>query len=194
MQYKTIMLDREGYARLAQAKRVLRRRSGLKLSFNDVIGELAGHRLEFSDMDEELRAYIMEFAGKAAKLEQVEGVLLFGSVAKGTYNEYSDIDVLIVAGDGKVVVLKEILGLTAGLARRGRKLMERGMPSLISPVILNARDLREFRPFYFDFADYGMILYERNNILTDFIYSIRKMKHRRESVNNVEVITWQGSQ
>lgn len=184
------MLDIGSYAKLSEAKKALRKRSGLKLSFSDIITDLIIKRLEFLRVEEELKAYLRTFVAKMSAVPEVEGVLLFGSLAKGSYNQYSDIDILLVVDGKRWEVFEKATSKGKILGEERGRLMELGLPSLISPIVLDENDLKEFRPFYFDFADFGVILFERNNVLSDFIYSIRRIKHKRQIVNNVEVVTW----
>ena len=190
MGYKTIMLNLDSYARLSRARDALRKRSGLKLSFNDLVMGLVSNSLEFADMEDALKDFIAKFVEKVGKMDSVMGVLLFGSVARGEYNEYSDIDVLVVTESQRSIDFKRVMDTAAGTKTDSYLLMERGLPSLISPVVLSRKELGSFRPFYLDFAEYGMILYERGHLLSDFIYSIKRVRHRREYINNVDVLTW----
>jgi len=190
MKYKTIMLDMSGYSKLAKAKETMRKRSGLKLSFNDLISEAIGKKLEFVPMEDELRGFVELFAGEAGKLEAVEGILMFGSVAKGNYSKYSDIDVMIVVSHKKSRIVENILAVARSLKEASDNMMDLNLPSLINPIILDKNEIKSFKPFYFDFADYGIILYERNSVITNFIYELKKIKHKRVLIDNVEVLTW----
>lgn len=190
MKYKTVMLDMESYAKLSDAKRALRKKSGLKISFRDLILDLIGRRLDFAPVDDRLKIYIERFVAEMSRLESMEGILLFGSVAKCTYNEYSDIDIVVLVRHGKVNAIRKALTAVKSMKKEGGKLMELGLPSLINPIVLDLDDIKAFRSFYFDFADYGIILYERGAVLSDFIYSLKWKRHKREFVNNVEVLTW----
>lgn len=190
MKYKTIMLDVNSFAKLARAKEILRRKSGRKISFNDLVMELMANRLEFADIEDALKDLITRFIEKIAELDFVQGVMLFGSVANGTYNEYSDIDVLIVTKSGGKGEMGRIMAIASSMKDEERALMERRLPSLISPMVLDTKDLETFRPLYLDLADYGIILYEKGHLLSDFISTLKKKAHRREQEGNVEVLTW----
>lgn len=190
MKYKTIMLDINGYSRLAEAKEALGKRMGITLSFNDMILELVSKNPDFLNIDDGMKDYISGFVDAMKGFDYVVGVLLFGSVAKESFGEHSDIDVLVLTKPGGKGHLAEIMDKASGNKEGGDKLMERGLPSLISPVILSVDDLKTFRPFYLDLADYGVVLYEKGHILSDFIYGIRRMRHKRESINNAEVLVW----
>lgn len=190
MKYKTIMLDVNSYARLADAKAALGRRMGVSLSFNDLILELVSKNLDFLNIDEGLKSHIAKFADKVRALDYVLGILLFGSVAKETSGEHSDIDILVLVRHGGKGYLAKLMDIAAGLSEDESELMKKGLPSFISPVLLSVDELRKFRPFYLDLADYGVILYERDHFLSDFIYETKRIRHKRELINNTEVLLW----
>ncbi|MEM3572359.1 MAG: nucleotidyltransferase domain-containing protein [Candidatus Micrarchaeaceae archaeon] len=180
----------DSYAKLARIREALRKKSGLKLSFRDVILELINERLESAQIDDRLRRFIERVVAALAAIEGIEGVLLFGSVAKGTYNEYSDIDLLVVVKHKNRKTIEKIFSAVSSLDEESKELMNLGLPSLVSPIILDEDEIKVFRPFYFDLADYGLVLYERGRVLSDFIRSMKWTTHRREVVNGVEVVTW----
>jgi predicted nucleotidyltransferase len=184
------MLGTNSYNKLASAKRAMRKKSGMKLSFEDLILDLISRKLELAPIDDRLKRYIEKAALQISNIEGVEGILLFGSVAKGTYNRHSDIDIAVVTSGKKWDALRGVLAVSKSMQKEGYELMDLGLPSLISPVVLDLKDTKSFRPFYFDIADFGIILYERGKVLMDFVNSMRWKSHRREVVGGVEVVTW----
>ncbi len=190
MRYKTIMLDTNSYAKLASAKEAMRRKSGLKLSFEDLILDLIGRRLELSPIDGRLKRYIEKAAFEISELDGIDGILLFGSVAKGTYNKDSDIDLAIFTKSKKLDVLEKVMSIKGALSNEAISLMKLSVPHSLSPIVLDREDAKTFKPFYFDLADYGIILYEKANAVSKFIDSMKWKKHRREVVKGAEVITW----
>ena len=191
MKYKTIMLSLSGYARLARAKKVFSDRIGLELSFNEFVSEMLCNNIEFLDIDDKLKSYIAGFVDKVSLLDGVRGVLIFGSIPKGTYNENSDIDLLVVVKSGSNGMLGKIDEIAYSMHKEGTALMSANLPSLINPIVINEKNLMAFRPLYFDIADYGVVLYEKGHVLTDMIYAFKKRKHSRQVVDNMEVLTWE---
>jgi len=189
MGYRTIILDNESYAKLSKAKEALRKKTGRKLSFGETITDLLNKRPELLPLNDELRSYISKFASVVSETSGVTGILLFGSVAKGAYNENSDIDIMVLAKQNSKI-LKKTIDAISSLKAESDDLMRTGLPSLISPFIIYEDELLSFRPFYFDLADYGIILFEKNNVLSDFIYSVKRVTHKRELLESSEVITW----
>ncbi len=191
MKYKTIMLNIVTYAQLAKAKAIMRKKLGKKIGFNDTISELISGRLEFLEIDEKLKDFIARFAENSGAFPFVKGIMLFGSVAKGTYNEYSDIDLLILTKSKKSEDTGKIMKIITDMKGEAYELMDKGLPSLLNPIFIDANDIASFRSFYLDIADYGVILYEDGNSLSSFIYSLKRKSHTRENMNGVEVLTWQ---
>lgn len=190
IKYKSVMLDINGYSKLAEAKTMLSRKMGVSLSFNDLVLELVSRRFEFLNVDASLKNYITKFADRIKCLDYVFGAILFGSVARETFTENSDIDILILTERDMNNKFSRLMDITRSLKEDERALMEKGLPSLITPIFLNIEDTKIFRPIYFDIVDYGIILFEKGNFLSDFMSTIRKVKHKRELINNVEVLTW----
>jgi predicted nucleotidyltransferase len=187
--HKTIMLDLESYNKLLSAKDAASRKSGRNLSFNAFILELVSRKLDFLDIDDSLRRYLIRLAARLASISHIDGVLLFGSVAKGSYKENSDIDILILTKDGGGY--HEVMKVINSLRVEADGLSDKGLPSLVCPILIGMQDTKRFRPLYLDLADYGIILYERESALTDFINSVSRTKHERTFENGVEVLTWQ---
>lgn len=190
MKYKTIMLSLAGYSRLARAKKAFSDRIGSELSFNEFVSETLCNNIEFLEIDNRLRSYINGFVDKVILLEGVRGVLLFGSIPKGSHHENSDIDLLIVVKSGSNGMFGMIDEIASSMHKEGIALMSANLPSLINPIVIGENSLTEFRPFYFDIADYGVVLYEKGHVLTDMIYAFKKRKHSRQVVDNMEVLTW----
>jgi predicted nucleotidyltransferase len=190
MRYKTIMLGANGYAKLASAKRAVRKKSGLKLSFEDLILDLIGRNLDLAPMDERLKLFIKKASLAISELPKVDGILLYGSVAKGSYNQYSDIDIAIFTSGKKLDVLKQIITLKGAISNEAIALMKLNLPHALSPMVLDKEDTKTFKPFYFDLADFGIILYERGGKVSDFVNSIKWKEHRRQIIKGVEVISW----
>ncbi|EQD45822.1 DNA polymerase beta domain protein region, partial [mine drainage metagenome] len=98
--YRQMLMDEKAYAELNSAKEMLSSLSGRKMSYKDVVNEFVGRRMRFLRMRKELRDYINHFVSDAAADMHVQGIMLFGSVAKGSFSKYSDTDLLIIV-DGR---------------------------------------------------------------------------------------------
>lgn len=190
MKYKTIMLDANTHARLLSAKRLTEERIGSRISFVDLLIDLMGRRVDLLPIDKRLKILINRFSTLLIESGTVSGILLFGSIARGKYDVFSDIDFLLVSKGNKERVLERTFSIKKTLESERETLMKEDLPSLINPLILSEKDLKSFRPFYFDLADYGIVIYEDDSVLTDFIYSTKYTKHKRFTINGTEVLTW----
>ncbi len=188
-EHKTIMLDLKSYRKLSIARDVAGRRRGRGLSFNAFILELVSRKIDFLDIDDQLKRFLMGLSGRLSTLGYVKGIMLFGSVAKGSCNGNSDIDLLVVTKDGSGYpgIAKVIDGTRAD----AMALSDRDLPHLVCPVVMGADNMGGIKPIYFDLADYGIVLYERESVLTDFVDRVSGIRHKRSNVDGVEVLTWQ---
>lgn len=193
MPYKTILLNTDSYNRVSSAKRVLSEKLHQKLSFGDLFNEVFGKNLDLMEMDEDLRGYIKSFCGLLGEKRYTLGMLLFGSVAKGRdYNKYSDIDILVIVPgrNDAAAAMDYIHEIKKELHAQEQTLLSKQLPTFISPVVLDERELKRFKPIYLDFLDYGIVLFERNGVLTNFLNGMRSIKHKRE-FKPYEVLRWQ---
>lgn len=188
---KTIMVDLPLYSRLSSAKKVLSSKSDRKLTFSDLFRELLAYRIDLLDIDGRLKNYITGFSEQLSTLGGATGAILFGSVAKGSFNENSDIDIMILVDNLKNNQIQRTLEIIKGMKEEGIALMNERLPSLINPLFLSQEEITTIRPIFFDIVDYGICLFERWDKISSFRFSVNRVKRKRESINNIEVLTWQ---
>jgi len=110
---------------------------------------------------------------------RLKGVLLFGSVARGDWNESSDMDVLVILDElegGRRGALREILKLKSEL-RRSREHAEavaKGFYPSIEVYPLGAAEATRFRRLYLDALTEGIVLFDRDDFLHRLIRSFRE--------------------
>lgn len=124
----------------------------------------------------ELRAYFDRLAHEAADAgrailgTQLQGAVLYGSVARGTPNPNSDIDILLI-----------VEGLPSGRGPRSRladEVAERfssgrpGLPSL-SLVLRTPQEVSEGFPLLLDITEEGMVLFDRDDCASRLLQSWR---------------------
>lgn len=65
-------------------------------------------------VDREIIESIQKYIKKISQHYKIEAIILFGSYAKGTQHEYSDIDVAIISSDFKDIFddMAELIGMT----------------------------------------------------------------------------------
>jgi len=117
---------------------------------------------------EKLESDLSRIVNAIIGVEGVIAVILFGSRAKGTYDEYSDYDLLVVFEDDEV------------MWRNRRKLYENvGKLGLFTQVL--ARSMRELREstdptFLHSIYEHGIILYMRYPLKAPaFLQELRPM-------------------
>jgi len=103
--------------------------------------------------------------------------IIFGSVARGTPTNYSDIDLLIIAEKlprGRVKRIREFEKIEDRLLNLLSKLVKLGIHTCISPVI-KSRDEVEFgSPLFLDMIDDRVVLFDRNNFFKKKVNSLKK--------------------
>ena len=111
--------------------------------------------------------------------DRLISVCLFGSIARGDFKPSSDIDLLIVIDD-----LPEDLGSrftemfkVKREVRRSseyRKLVEEGLPRLISEVVLTPSEVAKHPPILLDLIFDGEILYDKSGFLKRELEALRR--------------------
>jgi predicted nucleotidyltransferase len=111
--------------------------------------------------------------------EQLLGLLLFGSVARGDWTEDSDIDLLVLLEaypDGTKGALGALLKVRKSL--RGTPEYRRAFRSGFVPTVtfypVDLEDSSRFRRMYLDAFTEGLILYERDGALTALLDRFRE--------------------
>ncbi|MHA1195816.1 MAG: nucleotidyltransferase domain-containing protein [Promethearchaeota archaeon] len=105
--------------------------------------------------------------------------ILYGSVARGKWNQYSDIDILIIL-ENDIKSLEEleaeILEKTIKFENKNELVSSSGKKLYITfqLLILREKDLKKFRTLFYDVALDGIILYDKNDTGFNFIKEIRK--------------------
>ena len=188
---KPIMLSTEVYIRLRRFIESYSKKTIRSCSFSDAIEFLLRKPFFIYTVDESLRDYVLAFVAKITRHEDILGVLLFGSVAKGTNSRNSDIDIMIISSSGFLETLREISACLQELdSLHVELLLRKGLLMNIAPLIITQTSLNEFNPIYFDFADYGIPLFDRNMILENFLIDIEKIPHERRPYIDGEILDW----
>ena len=188
---KPIMLNTEIYINLRRFIESYSKKTDRSYSFSDAIEFLLRKPSFIYTVDENLRDYILAFVAKITRHENILGVLLFGSVAKGTHSRNSDIDIMIISSSGFLETLREIGACLQELdSLHVELLLRNGMLMNLAPLIITKTSLKKFNPIYFDFVDYGIPLFDRNMVLEKFFVDIEKMPHKRRPYADGEMLEW----
>jgi predicted nucleotidyltransferase len=190
-EYRQMLIDRRTHDDIAAAKRILSSLSGKRISSKGAIDELLGRRMRFLTLRKDVRDYINAFVSEAALDRKVLGVLLFGSVARNNFRNDSDIDLLVVV-EGKIIdSFDEINDMINKVEGVRKPIIASGLYLRIRPLMLSKDELQSFRPIYLNILDDGVVLFERNDTLFNFLNDIRKdVDYERSVVGNSVVVRW----
>ncbi|MCD6510557.1 MAG: nucleotidyltransferase domain-containing protein [Thermoprotei archaeon] len=104
---------------------------------------------------------------------------VFGSIARGEAKSESDIDLLIVIKDLPVDIgarVRELTELKFKLKKSEiyRKARSRGVPTLISEIILTPEEVSKRPPILLDITVDGIIVYDKDDFLFRELEKMRK--------------------
>jgi uncharacterized protein len=102
---------------------------------------------------------------------------VFGSVARGTANAESDIDLLVVAADlprGRVKRVSEFNEVEIRLDKEFKELKVCGIHTRLSPVIKTPEEVLSGSLLFLDMIYDAVILYDRDDFFKNFLNSFRK--------------------
>ncbi|MCL6002336.1 MAG: nucleotidyltransferase domain-containing protein [Candidatus Thermoplasmatota archaeon] len=188
---RQMLVDDSTLGEVNAAKRLLSSEGSRRATSRDVIEEFVGRRLRFLLLKKELRDYINGFVDVITRNQNVLGIMLFGSVARGLYRKDSDTDILVAVRGKAINFIDEIEDSIDEVEGLRVSLVQTGFYLRIRPLILSGEDLKLFRPIYLSIVDEGVILFERRNTLTNFRIDIRRsIDWKREIVEGGVVLKW----
>ncbi|RKZ22401.1 nucleotidyltransferase domain-containing protein [bacterium] len=98
--------------------------------------------------------------------DELVSYAVFGSTARGTAREMSDIDVIVIVKKDTEEALKTFM--------EARNEIEDVYPPYFSPVITTEEELRKNPYILLDITEDGIIMYDRNNTLHNLLERLRK--------------------
>lgn len=104
------------------------------------------------------------------------GLLLFGSVGRGTPHYNSDLDLLLVIDPlphGRMARVREFDPIEESLEPDLQQLRQIGRHCELSPIFKTCSELFEGSPLMFDMTVEGEILFEKDSILTSALDKLR---------------------
>ena len=189
--FKQTLLTEEAYSELSEFKQIIEQITGRRSSYTEVIKQTAGKQLTLLKMDQDIKNYIMRFVDLIDENPHTLGVILYGSITKNSFSKFSDIDLAIIT-DSKFIEYQEYLNLKRREVNSYQDiLIKRGLSLFISPLILTLADLEVINPLYFEIADYGIVLFQRGNSVSEFLDKIAKIKHKRKNTKSGEMLVWE---
>ena len=188
---RQMLVDDSTLREINSAKLLLSSANGRKATSRDVIEEFVGRRLRFLLLRKELKDYINGFVDGITSNSKVLGIMLFGSVARGVYRKESDTDVLIAVRGKAINIIEEVEKAIDEVEGLRIPLVQGGFFLRIRPLVLAEDDLKLFRPIYLSIVEDGVILFEREETLTNFTNDVRRsVEWRKEIVEGEVVLRW----
>ena len=141
-------------------------------------------------LDADIRDYIAAFVDKITLNRHTSGIILFGSVAKRTFTKFSDIDIAVITDSNFLDYLEYLNEEIKEIENYQDRLIKKGLSLYINPLIITKKDIQKLNPIYFDIADDGIVLYQRENTVSNFFESLEKIKHKRINTASGQILTW----
>ena len=189
--FKQTLLTEEAYSQLSEFKQIIEQITGRRSSFTEVIKQTVGKQLTLMKMDQDIKNYIMRFVDLIDENPHTLGVILYGSITKNSFSKFSDIDLATIT-DSKFIEYQGYLNLKRREVNSYQDiLIKKGLSLFISPLILTLADLEVLNPLYFDIADYGIVLFQRGNSVSEFLDKIGKIRHKRKNTKSGEILLWE---
>lgn len=111
--------------------------------------------------------------------EDLLSIILFGSVARGKWNNESDIDLFIIFSNKssiKTAINNQLTKIISDYERKSKLKNSKGdrLFSTIQDISLLLKDLHTFRTLFYDIAMDGIILFDSNQTGFHFLRKIKK--------------------
>lgn len=123
--------------------------------------------------------------------DKLISLVLFGSIARGTAKQESDIDLLIILKDAPDSYYKRLEPVIDIELKLRESLSEKVQAPLFSSIILSEKEAMENRNIFLDMIDVSIILYDKNNF---FKNRLKELKNRLLELGSKKVVledkTW----
>lgn len=109
--------------------------------------------------------------------EKLVSVVLYGSIARGSAQKNSDIDLLVIADSlpkSRMDRQKLFLRIEEPLQPAMDSLWNEGFHVDFSPIILSLEEASRMRPLYLDMVEDAIILYDKNGFFKGILERLRK--------------------
>lgn len=114
--------------------------------------------------------------------DRLEGLVAFGSVARGVATPESDIDVLLIAEPlprGRFARMDEFRAVEQTLEPDLARAARRGVHTRLSPLLVTPSELRQLGFLLFDIACDGVVLYDRSGRVAAALAQVRRELEER---------------
>lgn len=188
---KTIAVENSTYSKLSKLKFTVNRMRRTSFTFSELLEEIMRNPLGILLIDSALREALKSLVKYLSQDESILGVILFGSVVKGTFHANSDVDLFILTRDTGSRTFDYVeRSIRKTEIEFFDRLVGSKLPVHIAPFICRMGELDFVRPIFFDIADGGMIIFDRYSAASEFIDKYLLLPHKRKYTENGEVLTW----
>ena len=190
IKYKQTIMNEETYDLIRKGKQKLFEKFDKPFSIAETISYYMKGSVTLDLVPREVRDYVNEIVANLGADSRIRAIILFGSYARGEQTKYSDIDLFIVFDGKKIDAFDLVSSTVKSLISFRNGILDSGLYSDISPLIITSTDLKELRPIYFDIVRDGIQLFDRDSTIDEFFRWILKFKVKRRIVASTEVVSW----
>ncbi len=128
--------------------------------------------LRFEDLKESLNNFKQSLLEKFK--DNLISLVLFGSVARGTARDESDLDLLIILKDAPVSYYKRLEPVIDIELKLREGTSETAALPMLSTIILSWEEAKENRNIFLDMIDASIILYDKNDFFKNRLKELKK--------------------
>ena len=99
--------------------------------------------------------------------DRLYAIVVFGSLAKGEFSAYSDIDLLIILSESSLSFRKRIEEFYQGISMEFEG-------HFLSPIILTVRELNNFNPLYLALQEGYISFYDKEGIIAKIMVKVKE--------------------
>ena len=188
---KTIAVEDTFHAKLMNLKSTVSRKKGRPVNFTELLEDMIRRPLGTLLIDSILMDAIKHLIKQISQNDNIHGVILFGSVAKGVYHTYSDVDLFVLAKKADSDTFDYLEKATRQTEKEFFTLLKNNkLPLHFSPFIYSLDKVDVLIPIFFDIADNGLILFDRNLAASEFIDKYMSIPHSRKFTESGEILKW----
>ena len=126
----------------------------------------------FEDLKESINNFKQSLLEKFK--DNIISLILFGSVARGTAGDESDIDLLIILKDAPASYYRRLEPIIDIELKLRESAPETAMPHMFSTMILSREEAMENRNIFLDMIDASIILYDKNDFFKNRLKELKK--------------------
>lgn len=127
---------------------------------------------KLAELEKELLRESKKFYG-----DRLISLVIFGSVARGTYRNDSDLDILLVIDGlpkGRMRRIAEFMEIEKKLEPRLISLKKEGIYTELSPILKTPQEAEAGSPLFLDMVEDARLLYDRDGFFSKILNRLRR--------------------